>query len=104
MVLIVSIVKKNKILYKIGYYLYSIYASIYMILLFILFIFLNQLSKYIPLIPDSYKLYILIGLFVQVIVQLCFLVYLKAKIKIFEAYELYARTKENRLIQQPNIV
>ena len=121
--LTIGIITKKTILYKIGYYLYCVYAVINFIISFfigiILLFFLDTYSDYIGLIPntytdeqqkknmqsslDVYKIIIIVALILQIIIQSCFQAYLKGKIKIFEAYELYARTKENRLIQQPNI-
>ena len=119
--LIVGIITKKTILYKIGYYIYCVYAVINVIISIIigliLLFFLDKYSSYIGLIPtegqqnstiqsalDVYKAIIIVALVIQLSIQIGFLKYLKGKFKIFEAYELYARTKENRLIQQPNIV
>jgi hypothetical protein len=119
--LIVGIITKKTILYKIGYYIYCVYAVINVIVSIIigliLLFFLDKYSSYIGLIPtegqqnstiqsalDVYKAIIIVALVIQLSIQIGFLKYLKGKFKIFEAYELYARTKENRLIQQPNIV
>ena len=121
--LTIGIITKKTILYKIGYYLYCVYAVINFIISFfiglILLFYLDKYSDIIGLIPntytdeqqkknmqsslDVYKIIIIVALILQIIIQSCFQAYLKGKIKIFEAYELYARTKENRLIQQPNI-
>ena len=121
--LTIGIIAKKTILYKIGYYLYCVYAVINFIISFfiglILLFFLDKYSNYIGLIPntytdeqqkknmqsslDVYKTIIIVALILQIIIQSCFQAYLKGKIKIFEAYELYARNKENRLIQPPNI-
>lgn len=55
---------------------------------------------------SSYKIIIIIHslIFMKALIQGIFIQYLKGKIKIFEAYDLYAKNKGNRLIPQQNAI
>lgn len=126
--IIVSIITKKTNLYKIGFYIYWFYMGLdTLYLCFFIWGFLwfpniyqeylrispyiniyyfdsaEQLEKYIF---SSYKNLIIINsiIFVKSLIQSIFIKYLKGKIKIFEAYELYAKNKGNRLIPQQNAI
>ncbi len=63
----------------------------------------EELDEYIY---SSYKIIFIIHslIFVKALIQSIFTQYLKGKIKIFEAYELYSKNKGNRLIPQQNAI
>ena len=126
--IIVSIITKKGMLYKTGFYIYWLYIgldSLYLCFLIIgIWIYPKEYLKNLRVSPliniyhfnsneeleeyiySSYKvIFIIDGIyFMKSIIQSIFLNYLKGKIKIFEAYKLYIKNKENRLIPQQNTI
>ena len=126
--IIVAIITKKTFVYKIGYYLMYFYTGLDAVysgfFLGTFWFFTNIYWDYVgynpyiniydaksvdelkKLINSSFKIRLIItsAIFAKVIMLSIFVKYLKGKIKIFEAYKIYAKNKKNRLITDNNTI
>ena len=122
LLIIIAICTKNETIYKVGYIFYCIYAILNIIsncvILLLFWAWTDKIFEYIGIFSgeDStnvenveaslmfYRIAFTVSLLLQIAITSAILNCLKKKIEVFKAYNNYIASKQNALIQQPNIV